>query len=628
MKKSYLHVFSVLTTVLVLLAGCRSEIRLDNVDPTIEAQMKLALPIGSISAKVSDFMGTSDDAEFYIDTLNGKGVVTWHRSFNFHEDIDNYVDMPSKIEGQSYDVNLYTMIKPAHYTDPVNPLISFDLVGDDDKINLPAGYTFSDSLEFEMPMIIKDINQVGKTERVDSAQFTTANFSVTLDRNNFADMQWEWIDKITVDLSEHILGTTQIFDLYTKGDGYGFGQKMPINLSNVTLDLMKDHSQPVGSDNVYDRITIKAKVKYTVPGPTTAQLYNNSGLTCKFGVETIKVKAIWGWFTDNASYFSEELNISYNPYTFLNGARLPLAKPSIDATLETPIAGNILFLVDHLYMLDSAGVKHSATWNGSEQLSKPFTTADGCVDPINDPLDKVAKLKFRFDETPENGDIDELLTEMPRKFAYKVGVNFDKATTPQIRIAGNLYVDAKATAKVPIEFHKGIKIAYSDTIKGIKLEEASIDSLLKEVNWVDTLKTTNVHVYATVYNGIPLDIKGTFYCLDADNNKIMDPNNPSQVWTIFTDTLNLPGGTYDTGTRDVTPAKKLNICEMTKERLDLFPKIKSIVYDAYVTDDCIQNAPFGAQINGTNSVKVTLGLTADIDAVINVLNIKTDDVRL
>ena len=627
MKKSYLHVFSVLTTALVLLAGCRSEIQLDKVDPTIEAQMKLALPIGSISAKVSDFMGTSDDAEFYIDTLNGEGVVTWHRSFEYQKAITDF-DIDAKIKSNDYTVDVYSKIKTAKYEDPYTGQ-KHDLVGDDNKIFLPAGYTYSNEFNFDVPMIIDGVNKPNLTQRVDSAQFDKADFSVKLSRDNFNDMKWEWIDTIKVDLGEQIKGVSpRVITLYKRGDAVGFDDKMPINLTNITLDLVKDHTKGAANTNVLDTMMVHALVKYTIPGNTTAQLYTNSGLRCSFNVESMNFRAVWGWFMDEPYYYGETLNISYDPYTFLNGARLPLAEPQIDGTMETKVAGNLKLYVDYLYSEDSAGVKHSATWNGQEKKEFVYTTETGCIDPKTSSLDDRAKISIRFDGTPENGDIDNLITEMPRKFAYRIGVGFDQATTPQIRITGDVDVKAKATAKVPIDFHKGIKIAYSDTIKGIKLEEANIDSLLKEVNWVDTMKTTNVHVYVTIHNGIPLDIKGTFYCLDANNNKIMDPENPSQVWNIFNDTLNLVGGTYDGATHDVTPAKSLTVCEMTKARLDLFPTIKSIVYDAYVTDDCIKNAQFGAQINGKNSVKVTLGLSADIDAIINLANVNVKDAKL
>ena len=375
MKKSYLHVFSVLTTALVLLAGCRSEIQLDKVDPTIEAQMKLALPIGSISAKVSDFMGTSDDAEFYIDTLNGEGVVTWHRSFEYQKAITDF-DLVSKIKSSSYTVDVYSKIKTAKYEDPYTGQMH-DLVGDDNKIFLPAGYTYSNQFEFDVPLIIDGVNKPTLTQRVDSAQFNKADFSVKINQDNFADMKWEWIDTIKVDLGNEIKGAPErVITLYKRGDATTFNSKMPINLTNITLDLVKDHSKAVANTNVLDTVKVKALVKYTIPGNTTAQLYTNSGLRCEFNVEDLKVKAAWGWFMDEPYYYGETLNISYDPYTFLNGARLPLAEPQIDGTMETKVAGNLKLYVDYLYSEDSAGVKHSATWNCQEKKEFVYTSAN------------------------------------------------------------------------------------------------------------------------------------------------------------------------------------------------------------------------------------------------------------
>lgn len=625
MKKSYLHVFSVLTTALVLLAGCRSEIQLDKIDPTIEAQMKLALPIGSISAKVSDFLGTSDSAEFYIDTLNGKGVVTYHRTMTYEKELTDF-DIKSKIGSKTYYVNIYDMLKNAKCDDGQGH--EAQLMDANGDIDVPAGYKYSNQLDFEVPLIIDGVNKAGTEQRVDSARFDNADFFVKVTRNNFDDLQWDWIDTIKVDLTEQIKYTpSQMMVVYKRGDNATWGAKLAAKLQNIVLDMMKNHNLAPSSSNVYNNIPFNVYVKYTIPGGTHAHVNQTSGLDCEFGTDRLDVNAVWGWFSDGLVPYSQDIKISYDPFTFLNGARLPLSNPIIDAHMRTKIAGNLL-LEAEIYTTDSAGNKHHATWDGEEKMHKVFTEADGCINPITSSINDESNISIHFDGDPANGDIDNLLTEMPRAIYYSVSAGFDKVSTPQVRVAGDVYVKADATAKVPIDFHKGIKIDYSDTIKGIKLEEASIDSLLKEVNWVDTLKTTNVHVYATIYNGIPLDVKGTFYCLDENNNKIMDPNNPSEVWSIFPDTLNLAGGTYDTGTREVTPAKSLAIAEMTKERLDLFPKIKSIVYYAYVVDDCVKDATFGAQINGTNNVKVTLGLTADIDAIINLANVNVKDAKL
>ena len=622
MKKSYLHVFSVLTLAVALLSGCRSEVQLDNIDTTIEAQMQLALPIGSINAKVSDFMGTSESAEFYIDTVDGKNVVTYHRSYEFEKSVTDF-DFSTKIGGNKYYVNLYQQI--------ANVMINHPVLGprkliQNDSIIVPAGYTYSGKMDFKIPLTLKELNKPNLQQRLDSAQIDEARFTVQLSKHDFKDLDWAWVDTIELDWGENITGIpNRVVVVYKKSDGGSAGDLLPINLLDATLDLMKDHSKAVGSDNVVDSLKLVATVKYTVPGGTAAEIKSGAGLNCDFQVTKIDPRAFWGWFMDEPAYYNQDVNISYSPYNFLNGARLPLANPRIDGTLETPIAGNIRLLVDYLNTTDSAGTIHPATWGESEKLDTVIT--EGCIDPITSPLSAVAKIKFFFDGTEEHGNIDNMLTEMPRKLSYKIGVSFDKNTTPQIRIFDQVYAKAKATAKVPVDFHKGIKIDYTDTIKGIKLEDASIDSLLAQVNWLDTLKTTNVHVFVKLTNGIPLDIKGTFYCLDKNGNELMDPENPSKRWTIFDgDTVNIAGATYD-GAGNVITNTSLFSSAMTREKMDLFPKISQIVYYAYVTDDALKTStyPEGAKITGSNNVKVALGLTADLDAILNLNNIGKND---
>lgn len=620
MKKSYLHVFSVLVVAVALLAGCRSEIKLDQIDPTIEAQMKVALPVGSITTKVSDFLGTNDNVELYIDTLNGEGVVTWQRSFEYEQKLTDF-DFSGKIGGRKYFVNLYQQLANVTITHPV--LGPRNLI-QNDSIKVPEGYSYGSKMTFNIALSLDGLNKPNLAQRLDSAQLKEAKFTIQLSKQDFNDLDWDWIDTIELDWGDNVKGVpSRIQTLYAKGQGGSPADKINIDLQNITLDMVKDHSKAAGSDNVYDSLSLKAIVKYDVVGEVKARITSGAGLNCDFQVAKIDPKAFWGWFMDSPAYYGEVVNIKYDPFTFLNGARLPLSNPRIDATLETPIAGNILLLADYLYTEDSAGVRYDASWNGQTTLKRVFTEADGCINPKTSAISDVAKINFSLDGTAENGDIDNLLKEMPRKLGYRVGVNFDSATTPQIRVAGDVYLKAKATAKVPIDFHKGIKIDYSDTIKGIKLEQANIDSLLRQVKWVDTMKTTNVNIYATIYNGIPLDIEGSFYCLDEDNAPIMDPNDPSKVWKIFDpEVVTLIGGTYDGATRNVIPSKSLLRCDLTKERLDLFPKVKSIVYTAALADDCIKDSAFGAQINGTNNLKVSIGLTADISGVLNLNNIK------
>ncbi len=63
------------------------------------------------------------------------------------------------------------------------------------------------------------------------------------------------------------------------------------------------------------------------------------------------------------------------------------------------------------------------------------------------------------------------------------------------------------------------------------------------------------------------------------------------------------------------------IAKLSKQQLDLLPKVKSIVYSAVIDDASLQKA----YANGMNNVKITadegltlhIGLTAHVDAILN-----------
>ena len=66
MKKSVLIVF-----IASLLVACHSDINLKDIDTTSELEMGLALPVGSVRAKLGDFV--NQVRGLYVDSANGGG---------------------------------------------------------------------------------------------------------------------------------------------------------------------------------------------------------------------------------------------------------------------------------------------------------------------------------------------------------------------------------------------------------------------------------------------------------------------------------------------------------------------------------------------------------------------------
>ena len=334
---------------------------------------------------------------------------------------------------------------------------------------------------------------------------------------------------------------------------------------------------------------------------------------------------MWGWFLEEAGYSYRGLtDIDLGSMPFLEKACLPIAEPRISAHLETPIAGNIKLAVDSLYTIDADGNYQFANFSGNRRGVLKFTEADGCINPKTSALTDVADIQIGFDHTAEKGHIDSMFLKMPKKVGYNLNLNFDEETCNQTRIVtNNLYVKFGAHAKVPLSFNKGTKIDYTEQLKNVSIAKYQIDSLLNDVKGVDSIRVKDLWLYLGFENGIPLNVWGTFRCLDSLGNVIKDPKDSTKAYTIIPDqdTIRLAGGTYEAGTKTVISKSTPIACRVTQEHLNLFPQIRTIVYTFGVDDGSLQDSPFGAEIKGSDHLKVQIGLTADIKAVLDITNL-------
>ncbi|MBQ7631910.1 MAG: hypothetical protein IJS82_04030 [Paludibacteraceae bacterium] len=627
MSTKHLHAFIAFALGGILLS-CHSDLDVNKIDPTIELPVKVSLPVGSMTAKVADFFKTADTAQFYIDTVGGKNVLTAQYTLaDQKQKIDGF-DFASQISSTSFTLNLRQRLDPIKIWVPsLGDSVNLLQGPNKDSIIVPAEVTaYSDSLEFPMPMALTGINKPTTTLRVDKATLPEANFEVTIDRNQFNDLDWNWVDEISMELGQQFTwtGHSNHVVLYKRGDAISqFGQKITLEMTDVILNLMRDASQDPSSTNVYDSLDVMTLVKYTIPSGTKARLESTqSGIKCNFDVKKVTVEALWGWFLEAGGYSNRGVyDIDLSSLPFLERASLPIAEPRITGHLESPIAGNIKLTVDSLYTIDADGNYQFANFNGSRKGVFTYDETNGCINPQTSALTDLAKLEIGFDHTPEKGHIDSLFLKMPKKVGYNLNLNIDETTCKQVRVvADNLYATFGAHARVPFEFNKGLLIDYTDSLKDISIAKYQIDSLLSDVKGVDSVRVKDLWLYLGFENGIPLNVWGTFVCLDSLNNVIMDPQEPTKPYTIIPeqDTIRLAGGTYQAGTKTVVPTATPIACRVTQEHLNLFPKIKTIVYTFGVNDESLKDSQFGAEIKGSDNLKVQIGLTGDIKAVLDV----------
>ena len=616
-KFSLLRTFVVVASAGLVLVGCKSKIDLDNIDTTSEVEMGLALPVGSIKASVGDFIGGIKN--IYVDTLNGEPVIAWKDTFsiarNYHQ-----IDLSQYVSNTNIKLNVHDKVAaiPAH-TDPKTVTLTFDV-----------------------PLKLSGINDPSTvaSERLDSAWIDNASFASNITRENLP-LEWKYIDKITLNLGENVTRAGgNILTVYSKKDDSDhYGQDLITNINRFTMHLMKDRNlDPTNPNdrarypyNSIDSCLFKINFTFTLPpSDTITTIPNDAKFNYDLKVKFIDYSAIWGWFDGSNQMRNEDtidIASSWGDMKFISRWKLPFSDPSVNIQVVTKVAGAMVLTGKYLMVIDANGNPVNATFNPEEtQLEREIHfTASEYLDPIHSALtDSTTNMWVLFDKDPYRGHIDKLFKNMPQKLGYGFEVAFDPTKTPQIRIVPNTGITVHAIAKLPLSFTNGLFLDYKDTIAA-NLSKAQIDSLVSTVNWIDTIKASDVKIVLKAKNTIPLQVKAHFRCFDENNNLLMDPDDPNKPFILFEgDTIVLTTPKYENvyGKWSLTgPGETTIIASADKKKLDVLARTRRIAY--FVTADDESLAAAYAQglsnvlISDKAGISINIGLTAHVDAILN-----------
>lgn len=601
-----------------LFTACHSDVNLNNIDKTTELELGIALPIGSVSATVGDFIGNVNN--IFIDSLNNKGVVTWKDTFkierNYHQ-----IDLSEYISSKDFYLNVYDKLEASH------------LIGANGKI---TGIGMPVTLHFDLPLKLTGINDATMHRRIDSALINNASFASIITPQDLP-LEWEWVDEVKLNLGSNISrpsGNTMV--VYKKGENTaGFNQSIPTTVDNFSLCMMKNRNldptkdQQKYASNVIDSLMFGIDFTFTVPAGKVVDVPATAKFRYNLSVQFIDYTAIWGMFTQSTDMYDEDVidlnKEGWGELSFIQTSCLPFADPKIDMHVITKVAGAMVMQGDYLFAEDVDGNRSYADFDGSPKRYIYFTP-EQYLDPITSTIgDSTTNMVVLFDKDPTRGHIDRLFANMPQKLGYKFNINFNFQQTPQIRIVPNTGVRIEAACTLPLIFNEGLFINYTDTIEDINLTQLSIDSLLADVPSIDTLKTSNLKLVLKAENTLPLSVKAAMRCLDENGQIIMDPENPNKPLCLFPeDTIRIapPKYTYSLGNWNMAnPGETTIIASLTKQSLSVVPQIKRIVLSAIVDDEALQYAYqqgiFNVRITQDAGLKLKIGLAAQVGAVLN-----------
>lgn len=666
MSNKHLHGLLAIAMAACLMTSCQSPLNLSDVDYTMGTHLELSLPIGTVQMKFGDLLKLDSNTTLTVEQIDTTTVLCLGitpepdttRRFSIF-------DFSEKIDSTEFNVNMYEHLKNVTYVvrNPATGDTVFDPTGKPvemkiidvltGQLSLPDYFHFDSVMTFDLRLRLRSINRPGDHERVDSISFTESNFAVSIDKQNFTGIDPSWIDSIVLELSDQfdLHGGSRTRIIYSPSSpAMSFGKDVPFSLENLTMKFMEDESKTPSFYNIQDSVFLSARIKYHINGGTNIAINDTSRLNCKFKVGKLEPVHIWGWFTPYKDMYDDgefPLDINFDELPFLKDPStvLPFSRPELTATVRTQIAGVIKMDGDYMSATDSKGVAHWACFQpgaGADSVKFYYTfPMDSCIDPTTmSSIHDTTHLSITFDK--DFGHMQNLFEGgIPTKVKYKFLFSFDSLQTPQIRIPMNTFVHLYSKAKLPFTFQKDFNMKYTETADNLSISEFNIDSLLGET--VRLNDSSQLGIIMTTKSTVPLHIKLNIRCYDESGNVLMDPEDPSKVFTMFktisgTDTIDYldiypPEVTQSKDSKgawtdqwSIVPNAQVNTAHLTPKQIKgVFPKTKSIRYEMVIDDTNLQQEDGSRNwkelpLGKDQQLSLTIGLTADLKGALQLVN--------
>ena len=570
------------------LHSCKEDIDLANVDPQIQLDMGLALPLGTVETTLDYFLGTSDfgpDVLTYS-PLDSMLILHYDTSvvWDFHNiDLSEYTTWDEQV---SYVVD--------GISNGEIDKTDFDY---QEQIPFPATQT---TLEFLNEVSLENFNVDLDYEEIDSVHMTLASFILRVDVENF-DLEWSEVSNVRVKFTDPSLrfddGTMEkILPI----EGKGFGQDMTVSLYDFMIIPQKN--QETGSfENIRFFICIDVNTR------TEKMLSKNSMVKFGCGFDFLDYDVLFGVFEPKKAAYEHQRDTmsKYFAIDRLDGINLPFSDPKVDLVVSTSTVGlPSRIIIDSIYVENGEGERGLLSYDGetTKSYDVPYITSPWVNQTASTDV-------LHLGKGEEYGNLDHLFQVIPKYFGYSYRIRVDRDLLDELKDRHTPFIKANANyqmnlkAELPLKFYPGVNVTYKDTVQTTMAESLKLDSLLSGVTMLDSLKTGELLLRLVIENNIPFDIKV----------KLRFLNDYDEVVPI--------GGLYDGGQNDsimfsamennVPTQQAVNI-DLDEEDVRAFENVTQIIYDFYLGDNT-QEAAFYA----SSGFKLHVGLAGKVEAIIN-----------
>ena len=575
MKQRFNELSLVVFLACALLA-CDPKIDFDNIDPSVKAEMGIALPVGEFGITLGDLIPTNEG----VLSVNEQGVYQLSAGFDFSQTIDDI------------DVSQYaaTTEKTLFISEKFHNLPA--IVG---PLTLP--------LEFELKMGMDGVNQTLQDERIDSMRLTSATLIANIDQN--FGLSANHIQKAELILSDdfHRAAGNTIDLPFTS-----FNTPTNITLDNFSIHFVKDPTLPASDDNVKDTITLTLRLTVNLAAGEMITLNTNSKFTVNVTVRINDYEAVYGRLVSNTEVGIQdclELSEMWEGFSNLQNFHLNLYDPTIAFDLTTSIGTPIRFHLTEFKSENQDGTEvRYAQFNGSNEYEVSLPN----YVKVTDSYDQTATNTIVFNR--ENGNIGRLFEISPYRFCYNLGFipEARNGSDQQRIVKGRNFFQATVKMTLPFAFDEGVSLEYKDTIP-VDFSAVNLDSLLEEVEFIDNVEIRQLHLVLGLQNTLPFDVDASFAFLNA-NQQDLDIR-PTEDGAIHI------AGPKEYGSNGPTPGVGNTELVVNDEMVDKLKDVRYLVFNISAKDP--QSNLYPLTLEPENGLKIKIALTADVAAYMNLI---------
>ncbi|MCI7556684.1 MAG: hypothetical protein MST03_07845 [Bacteroidales bacterium] len=574
--KQRVNELSLVVFLACALLACDPKIDFDNIDPSVKAEMGIALPVGEFGITLGDLIPTNES----VLSVNEQGVYQLSTGFDFSQTIDDI------------DVSQYaaTTEKTLFISESVN--------------NLPAiAGPLTLPLEFELKMGMDGVNQTLQDERIDSMRLTSATLIANITQN--FGLSANNIQKAELILSDdfHRAAGNTIDLPFTS-----FNTPTNITLDNFSINFLKDPTLPAADDNVKDTITLKLRLTLNLAAGEMITLNTNSKFTVNVTVRINDYEAVYGRLVSNTEVGIQdclELSEMWEGFSNLQNFHLNLYDPTISFDLTTSIGTPIRFHLTEFKSENQDGTDvRYAQFNGSNEYEVSLPN----YVKVTDSYDQTATNTIVFNR--ENGNIGRLFEISPYRFCYNLGFipEARNGSDQQRIVKGRNFFQATVKMTLPFAFDEGVSLEYKDTIP-VDFSAVNLDSLLEEVEFIDNVEIRQLHLVLGLQNTLPFDVDASFAFLNA-NQQDLDIR-PTEDGAIHI------AGPKEYGSNGPIPGVGNTELVVNDEMVDKLKDVRYLVFNISAKDP--QSNLYPLTLEPENGLKIKIALTADVAAYMNLI---------